>query len=576
MRRVRVLQTLAVIVVLAAGVAFGWLAGGGEEPVQAASEPVQFTPPTAVNDAAFTPPADIAGTITIKSGEFGGTGSNYVCDRELLISALTAKPDRMQAWARVEAIDATPEAVANYVRGLRPATLLKPTRVTTHTFVNGKAKASQAILADGTAVLIDDNQAIRVRRRTGSPLLTRSWPRAETCESGPPVQRTRRRGTLLDRPPVHPAPPSNSPTAPKGTRQVDRRRGREELPPQYIVKERHADDHGPRSGRAGSPKPISGQDRHGDEDEDEDREGAGKMRTVMVPESAAHHYCPGRQRNITVYRGRRVRLSPLAPPVVALGAAAAAASADDVCRGPATGPEAKRSRCRSGARDPLRPGDQRPRRRGGALLALCELALELQPAGRAPLHRCGSRVRSPSAVGHHRRRAGGRRSRRRRRRRATFDVSGRRSSSRWRAPTRAPARPFRRSASKVSDTELPGGKFGGVRSPAAGTLALEVLGRDSGVGLRNAAVVRRHHQLVAEGRFGDPAWARTSRRPHPAWTCRSGLVNQNDAGYAARSRSAASSRGNTTLNVGHARLSANGVTGWWVVVAYRARRQRRS
>jgi hypothetical protein len=240
MRRIRVLQTLAVIVVLAAGVAFGWLAGGGEEPVQA-SEPVQFTPPTAVNDAAFTPPADIASTITIKSGEFGGSGSNYVCDRELLISSLTAKPDRMRAWARVEAIGTTPDAVAAYIRKLHPATLLRPTRVTTHTFVDGKAKRSQAILAEGTAVLIDDNRAIRVRCRTGSPLLDPIVATSETCKSCPPSFKKQDSWQLSETYyAVHPAPPVTSTdpdTAPKAPSKPVTITVEKQLPPQYIVKQ---------------------------------------------------------------------------------------------------------------------------------------------------------------------------------------------------------------------------------------------------------------------------------------------------------------------------------------------------
>lgn len=302
MRRVRVLQTLAVIVVLAAGVAFGWLAGGGEEPVQAASEPVQFTPPTAVNDAAFTPPADIAGTITIKSGEFGGTGSNYVCDRELLISALTAKPDRMRAWARVEAIDATPEAVAAYVRGLRPATLLKPTRVTTHTFVNGKAKASQAILADGTAVLIDDNQAIRTRCRTGSPLLDPILATSEKCEACPAGYKDQKAWQLSSTYyAVHPAPPSNNPTAPKAPAKPTTIVVEKQLPPQYIVKEntRTITVHDPAEP---APKPRV-KTVTVTKTRTKTVKEQGKTRTVTVQSPPRTITVQGAQRTVTVYEG---------------------------------------------------------------------------------------------------------------------------------------------------------------------------------------------------------------------------------------------------------------------------------
>jgi len=235
-RHQRIIQAAAVSVVLAGGVAVGWLVGGGEEPVQAA-EPVEFTAPTEVNDAAFTGPTDIAGQVTIKSGEFGGTGSNYVCERELLITSLNAKPDRMKAWARVEAINPAPDSVASYIRGLHPATLLKPTRVTTHKFVNGKAVASQAILAGGTAVLTDDNQAIRVRCRTGSPLLDPILSTNETCKSCPSDYKQSTWQLSSTYYAINPSPPPVGPNAPKTvpgkpvTITVEK-----QLPPRYIVK----------------------------------------------------------------------------------------------------------------------------------------------------------------------------------------------------------------------------------------------------------------------------------------------------------------------------------------------------
>ena len=116
---------------------------------------------------------------------------------------------------------------------------------------------------------------------------------------------------------------------------------------------------------------------------------------------------------------------------------------------------------------------------------------------------------------------------------------------------------------RVSDTELPGGACGGVRSPAAGILALEVLGRDSGVGLRNAAAYV-DHQLVAEGRFGDPACQDLSPSS-PGVDLPFGLVNQNDAGTPPVPVGCVS-RGTTTLNV-DTRAYGNGVHRLVVVVA---------
>jgi len=237
LRHQRTIQAVAVSVVLAGGVAVGWLVGGGGESVQAA-EPVEFTPPTEINDAAFTPPTDIAGQVTIRSGEFGGSGSNYVCSRELLVSALTARPDRMQAWARVETIAPTQDAVAGYIRGLHPATLLKPTRVTAYKYVNGKAVPSQAILAGGTAVLTDDEGAIRVRCRTGSPLLDPILSSDEKCKSCPanykPENAWQLSSTYYA---IHPSPPPAGPGAkPLPPSKPVTITVEKQLPPQYIVK----------------------------------------------------------------------------------------------------------------------------------------------------------------------------------------------------------------------------------------------------------------------------------------------------------------------------------------------------
>src|SRR3954454_21341905 len=131
---------IAVIVALViAGGATGWLVGGGTKTAEASG--VTFLGAAAVGPHAFTPPADIKGSTTVKgSGPFGGTGSDFVCDRELLIRLLKQRPQRLREWARVEGITArTPAAVAKYIRSLRPATLVRDTRVTNHGYKDGHA-----------------------------------------------------------------------------------------------------------------------------------------------------------------------------------------------------------------------------------------------------------------------------------------------------------------------------------------------------------------------------------------------------------------------------------------------------
>jgi len=105
------------------------------------------------------------------SGTFGGSGSDRVCDREKLIRELAAKPDRLRAWAGVLDVDPTEEAVAAYIRQLRPVKLTQDTQVTNHAYSNGSAQPFQAVLERGTAVLVDKDGKLVARCACGNPLL---------------------------------------------------------------------------------------------------------------------------------------------------------------------------------------------------------------------------------------------------------------------------------------------------------------------------------------------------------------------------------------------------------------------
>jgi hypothetical protein len=86
-------------------------------------------------------------------------------------------------------ISPTEKAVAAYIRHLRPVTLTRDTRVTNHTFVDGRAVAFQSILQAGTAVLVDKDGVPVARCRCGNPLLEAIYiPRAE-CLGCPPSYR---------------------------------------------------------------------------------------------------------------------------------------------------------------------------------------------------------------------------------------------------------------------------------------------------------------------------------------------------------------------------------------------------
>ncbi len=153
------------------------------EPAATDGQTVTFQKPTDKGPDPFTGPADVRGAkkVDVGSGPYGGSGSDLVCDRELLIRSLRARPDRLKEWARV--LDVEPEigAVARYIRGLRAVTLTRDTRVTNHSFVDGRATAFQSILQAGTAVLVDKDGVPVVRCRCGNPLLEPIYVKTAKC-----------------------------------------------------------------------------------------------------------------------------------------------------------------------------------------------------------------------------------------------------------------------------------------------------------------------------------------------------------------------------------------------------------
>ncbi|MDQ5809078.1 MAG: hypothetical protein M3320_10420, partial [Actinomycetota bacterium] len=178
-RRTILIAVIAVLV-LAAGAFAVILATGDEE---AEGQTVTFQPPTDRGPDPFTEPTDVRGRdkVRVGSGPFGGTGSDLVCDRELLIRSLRARPDRLREWARVVGIEPDAAAVARYIRRLRPVTLTVDTRITNHSFVNGSAVAFQSILQAGTAVLVDSSGRPIARCRCGNPLAEPIYVAEATC-----------------------------------------------------------------------------------------------------------------------------------------------------------------------------------------------------------------------------------------------------------------------------------------------------------------------------------------------------------------------------------------------------------
>ena len=187
-------------------------------------------------------------------------------------------------------------------------------------------------------MLIDANQAIRVRCRTGSPLLDPVMAEQRGLQVLPGRGQEQQGWQLASSYyAVHPSPP------PLGPDHAKVQPGKPEtiivekqLPPRYIVKRdtRTVTQYKP----GGPAAEAQGQDRH---------RGQGAHRSVATADAhrdrdragpAAHHHGPGPVPHRDRLRGFRVRLALVVLAVAALGVTAPSASADDVwlwaCHGP--------------------------------------------------------------------------------------------------------------------------------------------------------------------------------------------------------------------------------------------------
>jgi hypothetical protein len=175
-----------------ASLAAGCGSGGGKsasKTAAAGAQTIRFQKPEDPGPQPFTAASDVTGSKTVDlpaSGPYGGSGSDKVCDRDLLISFLKRNPDRMRAWARVVGIDPDFKTVSRFIAKLHPVTLTRDTQVTNHSFVNGQATAFQSILQAGTAVLVDKYGHPVARCRCGNPLKEPVYFKSATCKYCPP------------------------------------------------------------------------------------------------------------------------------------------------------------------------------------------------------------------------------------------------------------------------------------------------------------------------------------------------------------------------------------------------------
>lgn len=169
-----------------------------------AGQTIRFQEPEDPGPEPFTEPADVSGSKTVElrtseaggdtgggqaSGPYGGSGSDKVCDRDLLIQFLREHPAEMRAWAGVLGIDPDYRSVSRYIAKLHPVTLTRDTQVTNHSFVNGRAVGFQSILQAGTAVLVDRYGHPVARCRCGNPLREPVYYKEARCIGCPPNYR---------------------------------------------------------------------------------------------------------------------------------------------------------------------------------------------------------------------------------------------------------------------------------------------------------------------------------------------------------------------------------------------------
>jgi hypothetical protein len=116
----------------------------------------------------------------------GSTGSDLVCDRELLIKSLEGQAGRVQEFGQTVGAGSSGAQVAGFIRRLDPVTLTRDVRVTNHAFRGGRAVPYQSILAAGSAILVETDGTPAARCHGGSPLRKEIFVAEAKCLKCPP------------------------------------------------------------------------------------------------------------------------------------------------------------------------------------------------------------------------------------------------------------------------------------------------------------------------------------------------------------------------------------------------------
>jgi hypothetical protein len=142
-------------------------------------------PPAGTAGTTTSAPAGGAGGVRLAGtapGLYGGTRDDASCDPDQLVRHLEGNPAQARAWAGVLGIETS--SIRSYVDGLTPVVLTRDTAVINHGYVNGRATPRPAVLQAGTAVLVDDQGAPRVKCSCGNPLVPPRAPTTATTYHG--------------------------------------------------------------------------------------------------------------------------------------------------------------------------------------------------------------------------------------------------------------------------------------------------------------------------------------------------------------------------------------------------------
>ncbi|KOV59939.1 serine/threonine kinase [Streptomyces sp. AS58] len=177
--RGRALVALTVVLAVFGLLTTGCIGMGGKVAVRAVARGVPTAAPFFKQAMALGADIAVGKALADFSGErdggdpglYGGTRDAGRCDKAKLVEFLEKPENRgkAQEWAKTQGLDGVGE-IEGFVKRLTPVVLRADTLVRNHDFVKGRAKAFDALLEAGIAVLVDQFGKPAVQCTCGNPL----------------------------------------------------------------------------------------------------------------------------------------------------------------------------------------------------------------------------------------------------------------------------------------------------------------------------------------------------------------------------------------------------------------------